>query len=174
MTAPCAGLFDTHSAAHSLSSRSQHSTSTAAGNMGSCHWLYGLYDVAAEHQHSAKQAEQKASHDHQTGQVQLFGDWDKVPFQSQTIDSYRGNAATLAYHTDQAYLVFAPRSVLPSPSCCIATFVWKAHQCNSMSSTGSGHCCSSRSSTLLSLHVSAKTPQHVLHSRVAVWHCTAS
>jgi len=66
---PRAGLFDTHSTARSLSSRSQHSTNPAPGNMGSCHWLYGLYDVATEHQHSAKQAEQKASHHTQTVQV---------------------------------------------------------------------------------------------------------
>ena len=65
---PRAGLFDTHSTARSLSSRSQRSTNSAPGNMGSCHWLYGLYDVATEHQQSAKQAEQKASHDAQTAQ----------------------------------------------------------------------------------------------------------
>ena len=86
-----------------------------------------------------------------------------------------GNAATLAHHTDQAYLAFAPQSLLPSPSCCVATFDWKAiHQRNSTSSTSSGHCCLSCSATLLSLHVSARTPQHMLHSRVAVWHCTVS
>lgn len=62
-TVPYAGLFDTYSVAPSLRGRSQRSTNSAPGNMVSCHWLYGMYDVATEHQQSAKQAEQKASYD---------------------------------------------------------------------------------------------------------------